>query len=383
MKNLSPQLKYSLSILLSVLSLLGVVGFAVLALSLLLDKNIPLFLLCALGALLCYIASRHLLDVRTSAREEAETDEFGGRKGNKYKNLSAKERRAIDLQTLAEREKVISSGELKRATHQGSKIPDEDLAALIGLRQIKEEVVKMKVKLEYDQKYKKSFTPQDDGRHMCFYGNPGTGKTTVARIMTGILFKYGCIKENKYVEVDASFLKGTTPDATLKRVRAVLHHASGGVLFIDEAYSLLSGINSSEIIAELVKYMEDHKKDFVLILAGYHNDMCKLIDSNPGLHSRISKYFLFNDYNIDELKDIFTAAAHKAGYCVDASAYERFEDEITKQKKGKNFGNARSVQNLFQKALEKHAYNSITENITDEKLYTITASDIEPERNKF
>ena len=234
----------------------------------------------------------------------------------------------------------------------------------------------MKAKMEYDIKYKRKNVGFQAGYHMCFSGSPGTGKTTVARIMAGFLFKYKCIKENKYIEVDAAFIKASTPDLTLKRLKMILEKAKGGVLFIDEAYALLNGGNAAEIIAEIVKFMEDNKKDFALILAGYQKDMQRLIDSNPGLHSRISKYIHFQDYNIGELKEIFTMVANEAGYCVDEGAYEKFEMRISEEKRSKNFGNARSVRNLFQKALDHHAYNVMTGVIPEDKVYMITGADM-------
>lgn len=375
---MSKHLKYYLTLLVSVISVLGALGLGVAALMSFLDQNVTMAVIWAVGAIICFILYRAMFNIRTEARSEVEFDETGKKKKSAYKNLSAAEKKQIDMQLLAESERIISSGELKRITFKGSKDPDAELEKLIGLANVKEEVLRLKAKMEYDKKYKRKNTQAPTGNHMCFLGSPGTGKTTVARIMAGILYKYGCIKENKYIEVDAAFLKAPSPDMTLKRVKAVLHHAKGGVLFIDEAYSLLNGVNSAEIIAELVKYMEDHKKDFALILAGYHNDMTRLIDANPGLHSRISKYLFFHDYNLMELKEIFTAVANEAGYCVDDSGYEKFEIVIMKEKQVKNFGNARSVRNLFQRALDKHAYNVMTGVLDKEKVYVITGTDIQP-----
>ncbi len=379
MKN---QLKYYISLIFSVITLLGAIGLGMWALLRFLDGDTTIAIVCGVCAGVCLLLNRLLFNVRTDARDKIEFDEFGNKKGSAYKNLSAKQKKEIDLQRLADSERLISSGELKKVTFKGSKDPEAELNKLIGLQNVKEDVLKIKAKIEYERKYKSKGVSNTNGCHMCFLGGPGTGKTTVARIMAGILYKYGYVKENKYIEVDAAFLKGSTSDDTVKRTQMVLNKARGGVLFIDEAYSLLNGVNGAEIVALIVKYMEDNKKDFVLILAGYQNDIKRLIDSNPGLASRISKFLYFSDYNIIELKSIFTALANEAGYCVDDGAYERFENEMMKEKAGKNFGNARSVRNLFQRSLDNHAYNVMTKAIGKEKTYVITGADIDINSNR-
>ena len=376
MKKLNDHAKYYLCLFVSILALLGAIGLAAGALLLVLNDKITIALLCGAGALGCFIAYKVMFNVRTEARSNIEFDDFCNRKGSAYKNLSTKEKKAIDLQRLSDNERVISAGELKKITFKGSENPEEELDKLVGLNIVKNDVVKMKAKMEYDIKYKIKNENLYAGYHMCFSGSPGTGKTTVARIMAGFLFKYKCIKENKYIEVDAAFIKASTPDLTLKRLRMILNKSKGGVLFIDEAYALLNGGNAAEIIAEIVKFMEDNKKDFVLILAGYQKDMQRLINSNPGLQSRINRYVYFQDYNVEELKEIFTRLANEAGYCVDEGAYEKLEMRITEQMRSKNFGNARSVRNIFQKALDRHAYNIMTGVVSEDKVYMITGADI-------
>ena len=326
---------------------------------------------------LCVILNRVFFVIRTNAREKLEFDEFGQKKGNEYKNLSAKEKREIDRQRLIDAERLLSASELKSVIHKGSSNPETDLNELIGLSEAKKEVKNLEALLAYNQKYGNK--KQTDPIHFCFLGSPGTGKTTVARIMTGILYKYKYIKKNQCVEIDASFLKGTTPDETLKKTKIILQKSKNGVLFIDEAYSLLSGVNGDEIVAEMVKYMEDHKNEFVLILAGYQEDMKRLINSNPGLYSRIRKYIWFRDFDITELKEIFRLAANREGYYVENDAYDQLEIRIGKEKSGQNFGNARTILNIFQSAKEKHAYNVMNGYLGKEKIKAICAEDIETE----
>jgi len=332
-----------------------------------------LFLFIVLG-FLCFLIDKFLFQVRTNARDSLEFDEYGNKKRNLYKNLSAKEKQEIDRQRLSDQERLLSSAELKRITKSGSKNPVKELQELVGLYEVKEEVLKMQAMMEYEKRYGKKGKAK--GNHLCFLGSPGTGKTTVARIMTGILYQYKYIKKNQCIEIDGSFLKGATPDDTLRKTRMILQRSKNGVLFIDEAYSLLSGINSAEIIAELVKYMEDHKEDFVLILAGYSKEMENLINSNPGLHSRIQKYLWFKDYDITELKEIFRIYANQQGYYVDSGTYDVLEIRLDKERKSPNFGNARTVKNILNQSIEKHAYHIMNGILPKDKVYVICECDI-------
>lgn len=347
------------------------------------ETDVKPYIIYLFGAVICFGINKAMFTIRTNARDQLEFDEFGNKKGNVYKNLSAKEKQEIDRQRLADQERLLSNSELKKVIHQGSKKPLEELNSLIGLQNVKNDVLKMQATMEYEKKYGKK--NDEKSSHFCFLGSPGTGKTTVARIMTGILYEYKYIKKNQCIEIDASFLKGMTPDDTLKKTRMILQKSKGGVLFIDEAYSLLNGANSAEIIAELVKYMEDNKKDFVLILAGYQNEMKTLIDSNPGLYSRINKYLWFKDYDITELKEIFRTSANKIGYYINDNVYDEFELRIAREKRGKNFGNARTVKNILNKAIEKHAYNIMNGVLSKDKVYIICEEDIdvETEESRF
>lgn len=386
MKSILNYTLYVITIIFSVLAKVGMILLAALLVvgllngSLLSNGEISLLaILYLVGIVICFALDRGLFYLRVNSREAVEFDEKGNKKKNTYKYLSAKEKKEIDKQHLQEQERILSIAELKKMTHKGSLTPEEDLNKLIGLKNVKEDVLKMKAKMEYDKKYQKKKASSISSYHMCFLGNPGTGKTTVARIMTGLLYKYKYIKQNKYIEVDASELKGSTPDETLKRTKMILNRSDNGVLFIDEAYSLLSGVNGSELIAEIVKFMEDHKDNFILILAGYKKDMTDLINSNPGLYSRINKFLLFKDYDLNELQDIFRYTANEAGYCVDADACEKFAIKIDRERKKNNFGNARSVKNIFNQILNNHAFNIMNGLIDNQKTYIITGKDVDIE----
>lgn len=155
-----------------------------------------------------------------------------------------------------------------------------------------------------------------NGRHFVFYGSAGTGKTTVARIITGFLYKYGYIKENKCIEIDGNFLKAGEMSDT--KTKLLIQKAYGGVLFIDEAYAIMDGTAEygKAVIATLIKEMEDNRDKFTVILAGYKNDIKRLLDTNEGFKSRIKEYLEFPDYSTTEMKDIFQAMAHGKGYIV-------------------------------------------------------------------
>lgn len=154
---------------------------------------------------------------------------------------------------------------------------------------------------------------------MVFIGSSGTGKTTAARIIAGFLYKYGFIKENKCLETDGNFLKVSTAADTAAKTEMVLREAQGGVLFIDEAYALAMDASGEAATATLMKCMEDDRGRVVVILAGYTDEMAKLISSNPGFASRFRDYIEFPDYTDQELCEIFQLMAGRKGVCLSAS----------------------------------------------------------------
>lgn len=259
----------------------------------------------------------------------------------------------------------------------------KELNSLVGLDNIKlmlKDLVnfnKFKEKTDGDLKLKET------NLHMVFLGNPGTGKTTVARIVAGILYNLGFIKQNKLIEVSAKDLIGQYVGQTAPKTLSVIQKALGGVLFIDEAYSLASGNehNSSfneECVATLIQAMENHRDNLVVIFAGYSKEMDKFLKSNSGIVSRIGYTMDFKDYTLDELITIFTTMFEKAGFVLNESATKKAKEIITEFMGTESFGNARFVRNLYEKAIIKHATN--TENETERvALKTITANDITSE----
>ena len=215
--------------------------------------------------------------------------------------------------------------------------------------------------------------------HMVFLGNPGTGKTTVARLISDILYNLGYIKQNKLIEVTSKDLVAEYVGQTAPKTMSVIERAMGGILFIDEAYALANkdGKNTynAESIATLIKAMEDYRDNLVVIFAGYTKEMQDFLDSNSGIVSRIGYTFEFDDYTEDELVEIFTGMMKKAGFEVEEEALLYLRNIIRKNKDMKNFGNARFIRNIYEKTIIKHAFN--TKDKKQKKiLRTITREDI-------
>ena len=255
----------------------------------------------------------------------------------------------------------------------------EELNSLVGLYNIKNQLDKLIHLLKFNKKVNMDMS--ETNLHMVFTGNPGTGKTTVARIVSDILYNLGYIKQNKLVEVSAKDLIAEYVGQTSGKTYRTMKSAFGGVLFIDEAYSILSQGKTSfgpECIATIIKIMEDHKNELVVIFAGYEKEMEEFIRSNPGLKSRIGYLIKFKDYNVDELMEIFNKLLERNKLKIEDLAKETVRQVITDSSKIDNFGNGRFINNLFQNILIEHAKN--TSELEDlDRLYTITLQDINKE----
>lgn len=219
--------------------------------------------------------------------------------------------------------------------------------------------------------------------HLVFTGNPGTGKTTVARLVAQLYYRMGILPQGQLVETDRSALVAGYLGQTAIKTQKVIQQALGGVLFIDEAYSLAGETDDSygrEAIETILKAMEDHRDELVVIVAGYDELMHKFIDSNPGLASRFSKYFHFPDYDGDELLRIFLRFCETNGYSVDAEVIDslrrRFADMYLEREE--HFGNARTVRNIFEKAINRQA-DRVAQlgSITDDDLVRLSREDID------
>lgn len=352
--------------------------------------DIPIYAWALMGVgFLIRLANKPLERIFNQNRQAMEYDEYGRRKGMEdYSAMSRKERLQVDKQKLAEMERIVSSTALKRMQHPGAKDPDAAMKELVGMEPVKKQMYMMAARMEYDKGSrkrikKKAGTNTESSRHMIFFGSPGTGKTTVARIMTGFLYKNGFIKENKCLETDGNFLKASTTADTAAKTELIIRQAFGGVLFVDEAYALLSGDAAGEAaIATLIKQMEDHRDQFVLIIAGYTNEMNRLIDSNPGFASRFKDYVKFPDYTVDEMCDIFTYMVHQMGLCIDSQAIENFRVRVAKEKESKHFGNARTVRNIMEESIDRHAVNLKDGLLTGADRYKLTGMDVSEETGR-
>lgn len=262
-------------------------------------------------------------------------------------------------------------------TYKGSETPLDDINKLIGILNIKDEVQNLYSLINYYKKMESRglYVNNNSNMNMCFTGNPGTGKTTVARIITGILYQTGCIKKNKYIEVSGSDLKASFSGQTASKTKLIIKKAAGGVLFIDEAYSLYSDAKEDygkEAISELLTSMENNRNNPVVIFAGYKQPIEKMISMNEGLRSRIGKYFEFENYDSDDLMRIFMSNIENGNLSIEKDALSRVLEIIKENKNKKNFSNARFVRNLYERILKEHSVN--VEN--DDMLNVITLQDV-------
>ena len=260
---------------------------------------------------------------------------------------------------------------------------NDELNTLIGLTDVKREVKRLSNFLQIETKRKEAGLPSaSQSIHFVFTGNPGTGKTTVARIMAKLLYGFGVLKSFKLIETDRSTLVGGYIGQTAIKTKEVLDSALNGVLFIDEAYTL-SGKGQSdfgqEAIDTILKSMEDNRSSLVVIAAGYTIEMEQFLSSNPGLKSRFTRFIDFPDYNVKDLSKIFLELASKNQYILDQSALGNLSiifHKLYRNRDG-NFGNGRLVRNIFEKTLGNHSDRIVhLENFSKEILTTITSDDL-------
>ncbi len=258
------------------------------------------------------------------------------------------------------------------------------LEELVGLKEVKVEVRKLHDFIKVRQlREKEGLKSPVVSYHCVFTGNPGTGKTTVARIIAEVYKELGILKSGHLVETDRAGLIAEYVGQTAVKTNKIIDKAIDGVLFIDEAYSLLAegtGEYGNEAIATLLKRMEDDRERLIVILAGYNDEMTKFINSNPGLRSRFNRYFHFADYSANELWRIFLLNVSRHDYILGEGVEDRMKKFLDKivMRADPNFGNARFIRNLFEKILENQAARIASEGYTDrESLQRIVLADIE------
>ncbi len=256
-----------------------------------------------------------------------------------------------------------------------------ELDSYIGLGAVKEEVHNLINMVQvYKLRQQHDLPTTDMSLHMVFTGNPGTGKTMMARMMARIYRSLGILSKGQLVEVDRSGLVAGYVGQTALKTQKVIEKAMGGVLFVDEAYALNGKSENDfgqEAIDTLLKAMEDHRDDLVVIVAGYTDLMDKFIHSNPGLESRFNRFLLFEDYSLDELMAIFKMRCGK-GYTLSPEAEPLVRDYIAEESAdGDGFGNARGVRNIFEHILvAQNNRLAKMERVTREDLMTLLPEDV-------
>ncbi len=298
--------------------------------------------------------------------------------------------KAEDLFTSYISHPVVRPGEIQEEDIQGYVPPirtiDDILAelnSLVGLKNVKEEMAQIAAYI--DLQLKRGASSNALERHYVFTGNPGTGKTTVARIMADILKALGAVSNGQMIEADRSRLVAGFAGQTSIKTNQLIDSAIGGVLFIDEAYTLYQGDNDifgKEAIDTLLKRLEDDRGKFICIVAGYTDEMHRFISSNPGLKSRFNKTVHFEDYNPDELTQIFLNLAQKNNFVVSPLAQQSLKLHLEKvyTTRDHNFGNARDVRTLFENATSNQskrlAGTTDSPSFRQEMMYELTEEDI-------
>ena len=263
-----------------------------------------------------------------------------------------------------------------------------ELDGYIGLTAIKKEVRSLINMVTIHKLRRENDLPTPDlSLHMVFSGNPGTGKTTVARIMARIYHSLGILSKGHLVEVDRGGLVAGYVGQTAIKTGKIIDSALGGVLFIDEAYALNNGAENDfgqEAINTILKSMEDHRDDLVVIVAGYDGLMDNFIHSNPGLESRFNRFLHFDDYTLDEMMQIFEMRCEKGCYELTEDARPLLREFIQLANTNSiSFGNGRGVRNLFEQILVVQANRLATqENVSREDLMRITAADVRVAQGK-
>ena len=285
-------------------------------------------------------------------------------------------------QTQMTEETTAGSPSQSAKPQEPEKDPMEELDSLVGLTTIKKDVHELMAFVKIQKmRSDAGLKSVPVSLHLVFTGNPGTGKTTVARIIGRLYKQIGVLSKGQLIEVDRSGLVAGYVGQTALKTQEQISKAMGGVLFIDEAYALSQKDDAfgQEAVDTVLKAMEDHRDDLVVIVAGYTKPMEKFIDSNPGLKSRFNKYIEFPDYTVDELEKIFYQNCSRYDYKVDPEIRHHIRAMIVSKKmqQQENFANAREVRNMFEDIITNQARRvAAMENPTSEDMMTITLDDL-------
>ena len=363
------RLVYFISIALPVLALGGDIVILMLCMNGVLSFT---FLLIAVAiSSILFLFTR---ESRVESRQRAEAADPDKNPAYGYKYRSKKERMAIDMMTYQANEAALSEKEYRGMVKKGSKYPDKDLEGLIGLSNVKDRVKELQAEFKYKNK-KDEIT-----LNMCFLGNPGTGKTTVAGIIASIMYKAHALKSNEYVVVDGATLVSSADP--IRRVNLLLKRSKGKLLFIDEAYALAMYPQvGAPVLSTLINEMENDRKRTVIVFAGYKKEMQQLFILNSGLESRIRSFLFFEDYNSEQMLQIEVHCARKRGYEITDEALYKSLECLDYMKRSGTFANARSARNIIEDSISKHLAR-VYEGSIKEKDRLLTEDDIQIVKEK-
>lgn len=312
------------------------------------------------------------------------TDGISNKKNSKSKNYRKDTKSNTPNKAGVIKQNAAAAEDLELEPEETLEQLMEELNTLVGLKSVKQDLTNL-INLVKIRKLReeRGMKQPDITLHLVFSGNPGTGKTTVARLLAKIYKVLGVVSEGQLVEVDRSGLVAGYVGQTATQTAEVVESAIGGILFIDEAYTLIKSGDEKdfgqEAVDTLLKLMEDNRDDLIVIVAGYTDKMEEFVNSNPGLKSRFNKYIFFNDYSGSELTEIFNNMAKKQEYDTDKEASAFVEDYLTKKATAheENFANAREARNYLERCIERQATRIVEiEDISDDDLRTLTLPDV-------